>query len=181
VVIAIAAWSALIGVIWLTKGGHIGACLLDAVTGEIGCTPSDTDVPQLAVWLIGIAAIVGVGLALGGRRLGAVGVIVAAISMVAILALALMALPGRLGPTGRQIEQEAASQIAMDYVVDGLESGTQVLSTHVTDVKKFSGAWRVWIDASVRYPGGSSSQPTPVHLVIDVDMTTGTPSRYASG
>lgn len=109
-------------------------------------------------------------------RLLAVAVIVVAISV-----LVLMALPASLGPTGRQIEQESASEIATDYVVAGLESGTQVLETHVTDVEEFSAAWRVWIDASARYPGGSSSQPTPVHLIIDVDVTTGTPTLYASG
>jgi hypothetical protein len=67
-VIAVVAWSALIAAIWLTKGGHIGACLLDAVTGQLGCTPPDTDVPQVAAWLIGVALILGVGLVLGGRR-----------------------------------------------------------------------------------------------------------------
>jgi glycopeptide antibiotics resistance protein len=109
-------------------------------------------------------------------RLGAVAVTVVAISI-----LAVMALPAALTPAGRPVEQESASQIATDYLVDGLESGTQVLETHVTDVRRFSGAWRVWIDASVRYPGESSSQPTPVHLVIDVDMSTGTPRPLRVG
>lgn len=46
----------------IARLGRIGTCLLDAATGTTTCTPPDSDLPQLAAWVIGLVVIVGVGL-----------------------------------------------------------------------------------------------------------------------
>jgi hypothetical protein len=67
-VAALIAWSALVGIIWAAKGGHIGTCLPNALTGEVSCPSPDSDVPQLAAWVIGVVLILGVGVVLARRH-----------------------------------------------------------------------------------------------------------------
>jgi hypothetical protein len=59
---ALLAWSAVIAFAWFIKGEGIGACLVDQATGQTNCPSPDSDLPQLAAWLVGAIVILGVGL-----------------------------------------------------------------------------------------------------------------------
>jgi hypothetical protein len=105
---------------------------------------------------------------------------------VRILALMLLlsggVLLGSLGIASQsKIEQSTAIQIASDFAFKSQPAGTQIRGVRETSVSEVGNAWRIAVSFEALYPGSAAVDPVPVHLLIDVDKGSGTPTLVGQG
>jgi len=85
-------------------------------------------------------------------------------------------------------EASAAARIATDYIVqDPAMFATQVVTVTVDGVADHGAFWRVTLHFDAHYPGtttrpaGVTPVPVTIHLEIDVDKHTATPTIHDQG
>ena len=79
------------------------------------------------------------------------------------------------------VDAAAARTIATTYLVAGEPSGYVVVELTSDPPQDAGGSWRVKVDAVFRDPANPDPQGLPVHVLIDVDKTTGQARIFAQG
>jgi hypothetical protein len=80
-----------------------------------------------------------------------------------------------------KIDQSTAIQIASDFAFKSQPAGTQIRGVRETAVSEVGNAWRIAISFEALVPGSAAPEPLPIHLLIDVDKGSGTPSLVGQG
>ncbi len=86
-----------------------------------------------------------------------------------------------LSSCGHGVDRPAAIAIAEKFAADSQPTGTQVSDVQVAAVSEVGEAWRIEVSFRAAMPGDVRTQPNPIHLVVDVDKSSGVPRIAAQG